>query len=243
MGFYSPLNDTPQSAFELPPQPSQTSCGPTCLHGIYRYFGDDVSLQSLIDEIPELEGGGGTLGVFLGQNALRRGYRAIFHSFNLRVFDPTWFKLERAPLIEKLTMRLNGVREKKLRLAIKAYREFLELGGELRFEDLNANLLRRYLKRDIPIISGLSATYLYQSQRENPLTCADDDIAGEPAGHFVVVHHYDPEERVAHIADPYLDNPLGKDQHYTVSLDRLINSILLGSYTYDANLLIIQPRA
>lgn len=213
------------------------------MHGIYQYYGDSISIDALINEIPELTDGGGTLGVFLGQHALKRGYRATFYSFNLRVFDPTWFVLDRGALINKLTARLHSIRERKLRLAIKAYRDFLELGGELKFTDLTANLLRRYLKRDIPIITGLSATYLYQSCRENSLTCADDDIAGEPAGHFVVIHDYQPKLREAHIADPYLENPLGEEQHYTVSLDRLMNAILLGSYTYDANLLIIQPKA
>jgi hypothetical protein len=36
-------------------------------------------------------------------------------------------------------------------------------------------------------------------------------------------------------------NPL-QSQYYSVSFDRLINSIMLGIVTYDANLLVIEPK-
>ena len=41
------------------------------------------------------------------------------------------------------------------------------------------------------------------------------------------------------IADPYQDNPYSKDLYYHVPVGRLINAIMLGIVTYDANLLII----
>ena len=33
------------------PQPDETTCGPTCLHAIYRYWGDREPLQSVIDRM------------------------------------------------------------------------------------------------------------------------------------------------------------------------------------------------
>ena len=33
-----------------------------------------------------------TLAVLLGCHALRRGYEATIYTFNLQVFDPTWFE-------------------------------------------------------------------------------------------------------------------------------------------------------
>jgi hypothetical protein len=226
--------------FDLPSQPTLTSCGPTCLRGIYRYFEDTVSLETLMEEVPELEEGG-TLAVFLGQHALRRGYKVELYSYNLRVFDPTWTKLDKKRLCEKLMARYEHVQEPKLKIAVKAYHEFLRLGGKLKFADLNASLVRKYLRKDIPILTGLSSTYLYQSCREIPATCRDDDIRGEPAGHFVVLTGYNHAEREAYVADPYLDNPIGELQSYSVCFDRLINSILMGTYTFDANLVCIYP--
>ena len=42
---------------------------------------------------------------------------------------------------------------------------FLERGGRIRYEDLSRGLLRRFLKRRLPILTGLSSTYLYRSVR------------------------------------------------------------------------------
>ena len=75
-----------------------------------------------------------------------------------------------------------------------------------------------------------------------PETDETDDIRGEPLGHFVVLHGYDKREQTVRVADPYELNPLGGGQGYTVPMNRLLNAILLGVLTYDANLLIIRPN-
>lgn len=58
---------------EILPQPDDTTCGPTCLHAVYSYFGDALDLSTVIGEVQTLEEGG-TLAVLLGLHALRRGY-------------------------------------------------------------------------------------------------------------------------------------------------------------------------
>jgi hypothetical protein len=40
------------------PQPDETTCGPTCLHAVYRYWGDDLPLEAVIDRSHALEHGG-----------------------------------------------------------------------------------------------------------------------------------------------------------------------------------------
>lgn len=107
--------------------------------------------------------------------------------------------------------------------------------------DLNGALIRPYLKQLIPILTGLTATYLYQSAREY---CADnvtDDVRGLPARHFVVHCGYDKRQRTVQIADPYLPNPIGGTIHYEVKTDRLVCSFLMGVLPYDVNLLVIEP--
>ncbi len=76
--------------FEIQPQPNNTTCGPTCLHAVYGYYGDVLPLEQVIDETVSLSEGG-TLGSLLGQHALARGYDATIYTFNVRVFDPSWF--------------------------------------------------------------------------------------------------------------------------------------------------------
>jgi hypothetical protein len=122
------------------------------------------------------------------------------------------------------------------------YLEFLDRGGRLRFAVLTTGLICKYLSRSTPILTGLSATYLYRSAREFGPFSDFDDVRGEPTGHFVVLCGYDREERNVLVADPLKSNPLSHSHHYLVNIDRVIASILLGIVTYDANLLIIEPR-
>jgi len=127
---------------EIAAQPDDTTCGPTCLHGIYRYYGDEVALEQLIASIPSLETGG-TLAVHLGIHALRHGYDARLYTFNLEVFDPTWFALGPPHLVERLEASRPFKKRHKTRHALDAYLEFIRSGGEIRMQDLSARLLRK----------------------------------------------------------------------------------------------------
>lgn len=226
---------------DILPQPDEITCGPTCLHAVYGYYGDRLPLEEVIDGVPMLEGGG-TLAALLANHALRRGYRASIYTYKMQLFDPSWLGEERPDLKAKLRAQMEAKSDVRLQAASEAFIDFLELGGELRFEDLTGRLLRRYLNRGIPIVTGLSATYLYRSPREFGPEAVYDDIRGEPAGHFVVMHGYDRLEKTIRIADPLQPNPLAERQQYAMPMDRVINAILLGVLTYDANLLILEPR-
>ena len=221
-------------------QPDETTCGPTCLHSVYHFYNDAVDLDHVINEVPSLESGG-TYAVFLGCHALKRGYKATIYTYNLQVFDPTWFGPEPVDLPERLRAQAQFKHSERLRTATRGYLEFLKLGGEVRFEDLRPNLVRRFLKRGIPIITGLSATYLYRTAREHGEKDDYDDIRGKPMGHFVVLVGYDPESNEVIVADPMQPTPTFDKHIYSLPIERVICSILLGILTYDANLLILEP--
>ncbi len=227
---------------DILPQPDDTTCGPTCLQALYRYYGDAMHLAQIIAEVRVLEGGG-TLEVLLACHALRRGYRATIYTYNLQVFDPTWFTAPIGDLEDRLARQLAVKHHNpKLAVATAAYLDFLRLGGTLRFHDLTPSLIRKYLKQGKPILCGLSATYLYHCAREYGPRNEYDDIKGHPSGHFVVLCGYDREQRTVLVADPLRQNPLGVGQYYEVVMDRLLGAILLGILTYDGNLLIIEPH-
>lgn len=228
-------------SLEILAQPDDTTCGPTCLHAVYAYYEDHVPLSQVIDEVHILEGGG-TLEVLLACHALRRGYKATIYTYNLKVFDPTWFAGPQINIREKLLEQLKVKNNPKLTVATRAYLDFLSLGGILHFQDLNANLLRKYLKQGKPILCGLSSTYLYHCAREFGPRMDYDDVRGEPSGHFVILCGYDRVERNVLVADPLHQNPMGTGHYYEVRIDRLIGSILLGIITYDGNLLILEPH-
>jgi len=228
---------------DILPQPDNITCGPTCLHAIYRYFGDNISLHQVVSEVPQIEAGG-TLAVYLAVHALRRGYSATIYSYNLQIFDPTWARARTKEIVGKLRLQSSYKKDDPgLQVSTEGYLEFLELGGELRFEVLTAALIRRYLKRSLPLLSGLSATYLYNSAREysegNDLIF--DDIRGKSMGHFVVLAGYDKQDRTVLIADPLSPNPVGAGQYYHVEILRLVCAIMLGTLTFDGDLLIIKP--
>ncbi|TKB09256.1 peptidase-C39 like family protein [Desulforhopalus sp. IMCC35007] len=232
-----------QIHFEILRQPDDTTCGPTCLHSIYSYYNDTISLAQVIEEVPALEGGG-TLAVVLGCHALQRGYDATLYTFDMQVFDPTWFCLSAEEMAEKLILQLEVKHTPKMETVTRAYLEFLRLKGKILLEDLSTELLRRILKQHKPIISGLSSTYLYRSARELDLgsRLIYDDINGEPTGHFVVLSGYDINTRKAMIADPWHPNPMSDNQYYEVRFNRLIPAIMLSTISFDANMLVITPR-
>jgi hypothetical protein len=221
-------------------QPNDVTCGPTCLHALYNYYDDEVPLNDLIAQTPQLKGGG-TFAVFLACHAMKRGYTASIYSYNLRVFDPTWFDLPPETIIDRLQAQYEHKGGRRLGLITRGYIEFLSRGGALRFQDLTAGLIRRYLRRGLPILTGLSATHLYRTPREYGPNDDYDDVRGKPSGHFVVLCGYDPDTRNVLVADPMHPNPISSSQYYEISIDRVIGAILLGILTHDANLLIIEP--
>jgi len=227
--------------FDIKAQPDDITCGPTCLHALYQYYNDEIALKNVIQEVKSLKSGG-TLAVMLGNHALKRGYKAHIYTYNLNVFDPTWFSLSSPKLVQNLKKQMRyKFKSKRLQVASKAYIKFLEGGGKILQTELDDKLIKRYLKQSVPILTGLSATYLYGTQREIPANNKFDSVRGEPVGHFVIVNGFDDSTGMVYLADPMNPNPL-KSQYYSVTFDRLINSIMLGIVTYDANLLVIEPK-
>lgn len=221
------------------PQPDETTCGPTCLHAIYRYWGVDERLADIIARTRKMEHGG-TFAVFLACDALRQGFQATIYTYNLMVFDPTWF----APgvdIAERLIRQREAKSDSRIQHVTEGYLEFLRLGGQLRLADLSRRLIRSLLRRNLPILTGLSSTYLYRTAREYGPSDVPDDIRGLPAGHFVVAAGYNRKERDVLVADPYGRHPYGPSHEYWINIDRLLGAVLLGIVTHDANLLVIHP--
>jgi len=230
----------PRAEFQILPQPDDATCGPTCLQAVYAHFDDPLPLDAVIGEVEPLATGG-TLAVNLARHALRRGYSATIYTYNLDMFDPTWFPPTRQDLARRLRAQAEHKDDRKLREATSAYLDFLELGGRVEHEELSREFLARLLEEG-PVITGLSATYLYSCQREvGDHHLVADDVRGHPTGHFVVLAGYDADRGRVAVADP-LENRPDFDSHlYSEAVDRVIGSILLGVLTYDANLTVLRP--
>ena len=217
-------------------QPDDVTCGPTCLAQVYRYYRHAKTVREVIQETPS-NPDGGTMAVYLGISALRNDFTATMYSYNLRVFDPTWTRLDPPALVRKLRRRVRAVESKRLRHTLEAYITYLRMGGRVRFRELEKKLLVRILASGRPILTGLSATYLYGARRE--FKDEYDDIRGDPVGHFVVICGYYPRSDRFVVRDPASHIPFSRTGKYSVDAERLISAILLGDVTYDAVLLVL----
>lgn len=230
--------------YELPVQrfiqPDDVTCGPTCLRNVYDFFGVHLELEQVLREIDRNDDGG-TLAVFLGISARKRGFAARIYTYDLRIFDPSWYTLPAEELSEKIHARIPYLGTAKEVRAAKAYLQFLKCGGQLAFDELTPTLLKDILDRDHPVLAGLSATYLYRMPRERIVTgtdvLVDDDVAGDAVGHFIVVNGYEHWGRRFALRDPSAHVPVSEDGRQVVDAHRLINAILLGDLTHDAVLL------
>ncbi|MEQ9322163.1 MAG: hypothetical protein RIF41_23560 [Polyangiaceae bacterium] len=232
------MNDV-SLALDMPAQPTETTCGPTCLYAVYRHLADTITPDQVIAETATLPEGG-TLAVHLATHALERGYRVRLYSFNLQLLDPTWFTEDgprpdlRGLLAEQATLRADD----KLRHASTAYARFLELGGDLQMAELGHDMLRSFLRRGVPLLVGVSATFLYRHARELP-DGKSDPLHGEPQGHFVVVAGARGTEVL--VRDPWHpESDDGSGKEYWVPMRRLVHAVLLGVLTYDGNLMAIE---
>ena len=211
---------------------------------VYDFYGRSATLEEIIGALQRNDDGG-TLAVYLGISALSQGYHARIYSYDLQIFDPTWFELGKLALAQRIQARVPYLRDPKRVRAASAYIEFLGGGGELAFTELTPALFRSIIDDGHPILAGLSATYLYRFARERwderAKLLVDDDIAGEPIGHFVVISGYENWGRRVIVLDPSEHVP-AEDGRVVVDTGRVINAILLGDATYDAVLLEIWPE-
>jgi len=233
---------TIQLPVEIQRQPDYTTCGPTSLQAIYAFYGDPITLTEVIDQIDKVPGGG-TVSIHLAVHALRRGYEADIWACNVNHMDPTWFQ-HGTDIGAKLRARAEGRRmldDPRYGAMVKAVEEFQRLGGRYHWGDLTPRRIGDVLKRGFPILAGTNGTYLYQCVRET--ADGEDDVLGDPFGHFVVVCGYDSARGKVQIADPLKDNPLTGRKYYEVTIHRLLGAIFLGTSSDDGNLLVIHPRA
>jgi len=222
-------------------QPDYTTCGPTALHAIYRYYGDPITLKDVIKETPKLPGGG-TLGVHLSVHALSRGYEVDTWMCSVRHVDPTWFQ-QPTDIRAKLTERVKALgmlNDPRYGPAYEAAMQYLDLGGRLVWGDLTPDLLANRLAKGTPLLTGTNGTYLYQCSRETEK--GPDDVRGDAFGHFIVICGFHGKDQTVSIADPLLDNPAHGTKYYRASVWRLLGALFLGVTSDDGNLMLIRPK-
>ena len=210
---------------------------------MYRYWGDQEPLQTIIARMYRLEQGG-TFAVFLGCDALRKGYGAAIYTYNVTVFDPTWFT-RNVDIAERLTKQREVKSDERLQVATSGYLQFLQLGGRLRFADLSQVLVRallrfRLLQRSAAL--HLSVRVLNPDGSSSSPGISDMGQSGHGTQDYAMAGSFSRARRHVLVVDPYQPNPYGEAHEYWISIDRVVTAILLGIVTHDANLLVVYPR-
>ncbi len=172
-------------------------CEPTCLKMVTDFLDKDrkFDLKGIIkDTQSELKYMDWDYKI--GIAALKRGFNARIITFSNDLFDPTWAKLSKKKIIEKLKKRLKFVLKYDKRdmhegyiwwwyeSSLKAAIEFLEKGGEVELKPISKELIKNYIKKNIPVITPLNGSIFYN--RKRVYRGRYNDIKGEYFGHCVV---------------------------------------------------------
>ena len=217
-------------------------CAPTALNQIFSYYGLNIELKDLIKRC-ETKIKYKDWEYKAASVALDEGFKVDIYSTSLELFDPSWFKISRNKLINKLNKRLkfvlksnksdwrNGYIKYWHEDAIKETVNFLENGGNIKFDLFNEKMIYNILSRKIPILVcflDVNLFYCYKRKYNNKY----NDIKGMNFGHSVVVSGYKNNKFI--ITDSGKKCP-NKSGIYSVLPDKLLTSIL----RYDGELVSI----
>ena len=220
--------------FERIPQPDNITCGPTSLRMVLNYYGHPVPHEEMMKHFtifPHI----GVLDPHICMAAMDFGFKAKTISFNYRVIHPSWTKLSRQELLQKLRTYFPKIKNYKDSVSAAGYIRYLERGGTIEFHPMSRKLIVHYLEKGIPVIAALDMEYLYNG------TVHWTEFRPEHATHFVVIYGYDADKDVFQVADPWYEVTIpNKEGTYEVPADRLMTAILLGFQVNDGDLVIVE---
>ena len=221
------------------PQFNQTkpySCIPACLQAVFRYYGESITQEEImeISENPEL----GIALVEAGIFSLEHNYKPLIVTNNIDIFDPTWCRLDSSKLKLNLKKRAEFVDDLS-RFMIDKYIHFLNLGGEINFETISPILIKKYLSTSTPIIIELASTFLYKLAKSSHPGGFDDAVRGQIEGHGVVVAGFNKQDEFLIIDSNSKKGP-SKTGVYWVNSAELIMSF---AFLEGKSLLLLQKSS
>lgn len=203
-------------------QPTDLSCGQTCLSMLMSCAGVTISPQEVMNDIPLLLNDSGeewgTFGVDLAHWCMKKGYSATTYTFDSQLIHLPWEHLSPAEIINALhtlkdTYVFDGLGKNLTRSFIESYIRYLSNGGILIIRPfITVSLLHELLERG-PFAALVTYNVLYGTG------------GGKANTHFVVVYGCTEEGNFL-IADPWKDN--GRK---ILEPERLISAIMSGQMT------------
>ena len=199
------------------------SCIPACLQEVFSYYKKQISQEKILDSLEHPERGMAVAQA--GFFAKKSGFKPTVITNNISIFDPIWFSLTNVKLIDNLEKRKKFV-DKYNQALIDAYIKYIEATGTIKFESISADLLKKYLSQNIPIIIELASTYLYKKAKSTRPGAFDNAFKGDIEGHGVVIAGFNGDK--FKIVDPNSrQNPYNKSGIYWIPGDELMTSFSL----------------
>ncbi|MFH1385599.1 MAG: hypothetical protein ABIG65_00960 [Patescibacteria group bacterium] len=193
---------------------------PACLQEVFGFYKKHISQEKIMGSSlnPKLGMSLPEAGIFVG----KYGFTSSIIVNNIEIFDPTWFNLDEKKLTENLKLRRRYV-GKYYKYLIDLYLKYIKSGGKIKFDTIGANLLKKCLSRDIPIIMELASTFLYKKAKSGKPGSFNEPFDGEVEGHGVVIAGFDGNK--FKIIDPNIkNNPYSKNGIYWIGSDELLAS-------------------
>ncbi len=213
-------------------QPTNTSCGQTCLSMLLSHFGTEQTPQEILTakDVYRTDDGHewGTMAADLAAHCIPLGFTADVHTFDCRIIDHSWSELSRDALIARLeSVKTSGhvptLGKNISGIFIRSYIDFLKSGGSLHIAPyVTSRMLYALLEKGpLQVTVCMGAFYGFGKQRLNENSQpVPDDLHGGIGTHFVVVYGNDADGNFL-IADPSKKPGL-----YTVEPERLTGAIM-----------------
>lgn len=228
-------------------QPTNTTCSPTALSMLLGFYGKNISVDEISDNVPQVynEDGEpfGTINQQMATWCLSLGYEVSLYTFDCQVIDQTWDKLQKDKLINKLNARKGGwvvpsLGEAWTKAYAQSYIDFLEAGGNITVQPAVTTKLLYDLLKDAPLLPCLCFNTLYGRGRTSNFDekkTVKDDINGRTWNHSVVIYGNDADGNFL------LADPIRKPGLHLIEPERMIAAISTAQIECDN--LIFQLRS
>ena len=199
------------------------SCVPACLEQVLSHYKIKVNQKEILATLKMPKRGMSIPAA--GSYLIKSGLNPLTITNNINIFDCGWIKLENVSLIEKLIKRKKYLDAYNKSL-VDDYLQYLRAGGEIGFQILSANLIGKFLSKNIPIIAELASNILYGKSKSTEAVAFDDPIKGDIDGHAVVIAGFNKAKGKFKIIDPdSRKNTFSKRGIYWIDSDLLLASI------------------
>ncbi len=131
----------------------------------------------------------GTWSPYIGIYAMKLGYNVEIFTYDVSLFDPTWFNLSNKSLIKKLKIAIKKIKDKDKKFGVRGYIDFLREGGKLTFKIPTKKILIKFLKKKIPPMAFVNSTAYYKRKRKD-FKAGKRSEFGEVGGHCIVISGY-----------------------------------------------------